>query len=66
MAAGYGSGRWVFALGAGIGSVLWFAGLGFGARFARPVFARPAAWRVLDAMIALVMIGLGVRLAALG
>lgn len=55
--------RWWWAAGALLASCLWFAGLGFGARLLRPVFARPAAWRVLDAVIAVVMVGLGVRLA---
>lgn len=55
--------RWWWAAGALLASCLWFAGLGFGARLLRPVFARPAAWRVLDAVIAVVMLGLGVRLA---
>lgn len=55
--------RWWWAAGALFGSCLWFTALGFGARLLRPVFARPAAWRILDAVIAVVMIGLGVRLA---
>jgi L-lysine exporter family protein LysE/ArgO len=55
--------RWWWAGGAMVGSLLWFAGLGFGARLLRPVFARPGAWRVLDAVIAVVMIALGLRLA---
>jgi len=65
VAAGYGTHRWDFAIGAGAGSVLWFCGLGFGARFARPLFARPIAWRVLDSAIAIVMIVLGIRIATL-
>ena len=44
-----------FALGAGVASMLWFSGLGFGARLLAPVFERPAAWRVLDALIGVVM-----------
>jgi L-lysine exporter family protein LysE/ArgO len=55
--------RWWWVGGAVTASILWFAGLGFGARLLRPVFARPVAWRVLDALIAVVMIGLGIRLA---
>lgn len=66
IAAGYGTHRWMFAVGAGTASVLWFAGLGFGARFARPVFSRPGAWRVLDSAIAVTMIVIGVRMATLG
>ena len=55
--------RWWWVGGAVTASVLWFGALGFGARLLRPVFARPVAWRVLDALIAVVMIGLGIRLA---
>lgn len=62
----YGEQRWWFAGGAAVGSVLWFTGLGFGARLLRPVFARPAAWRVLDGLIALVMAALAVSLAVRG
>ena len=43
-------------------SVLWFVSLGYGAVLLRPVFARPAAWRVLDALIAVVMAVLGMGL----
>ncbi|MGS0744293.1 LysE/ArgO family amino acid transporter [Glaciimonas sp. GG7] len=50
-----GAGRILFAAGAMLASFLWFLGLGFGARFAAPVFAQPLAWRVLDGIIALVM-----------
>lgn len=38
-----------FAGGATTASFVFFTALGFGARLLRPVFARPAAWRVLDA-----------------
>jgi L-lysine exporter family protein LysE/ArgO len=62
IATGYGTGRWMFAVGAGAASALWFCGLGFGARFARPVFARPGSWRVLDGAIAVTMLALGIRL----
>ncbi len=55
--------RWWWTGGAIAASLLWFAALGFGARLLRPVFARPGAWRILDAIIAVVMIALGVRLA---
>jgi L-lysine exporter family protein LysE/ArgO len=58
----YGADRWAFGIGAGLGSVLWFSGLGFGARLLRGLFAKPLAWRVLDLLIAAVMITLGVLL----
>ena len=66
LASTYGDQRWSFATGAAVGSVAWFTALGFGARLLRPVFARPAAWRVLDATIAVVMVALAVSLAVRG
>jgi len=51
-----------FAVGATIGSVLWFSGLGFGARVLRPMFARPGAWRVLDVLVATTMTVIGIGL----
>ncbi|MGY1604252.1 LysE/ArgO family amino acid transporter [Geodermatophilus sp. SYSU D00815] len=62
----FGEQRWFFAAGAGVASLAWFAGLGYGARLLRPVFARPTAWRVLDGGIAVVMTALGVSLAVRG
>ncbi|HEY4153569.1 MAG TPA: LysE/ArgO family amino acid transporter [Pseudolysinimonas sp.] len=59
----HGDARWAFGVGAGLGSILWFSTLGFGARLLAPLFARPIAWRVLDAIIAVVMIALAVSLA---
>jgi len=47
-----------FAAGAGTASVLWFFGLAYGARLLAPLFRRPATWRVLDGIIALIMVGL--------
>ncbi|UXU73987.1 MULTISPECIES: LysE/ArgO family amino acid transporter [unclassified Paracoccus (in: a-proteobacteria)] len=44
-----------FLLGAVTGSVLFFFALGYGARLLAPLFARPGAWRVLDAMVGVVM-----------
>jgi L-lysine exporter family protein LysE/ArgO len=62
IAGTHGADRWWFAAGACTASALWFTGLGVGARALRPVFARPAAWRVLDGVIAVVMAGLAVSL----
>ena len=55
--------RWWWAAGAMAGSLLWFSALGFGARLLRPFFARPNSWRILDAVIAVVMLALGIRMA---
>lgn len=56
-------GRWWFALGAGIASIAWFSGLGYGARLAHGVLASPRAWQVLDVLIGLTMLAIAVRLA---
>jgi L-lysine exporter family protein LysE/ArgO len=55
--------RAVFLLGSGSASLFWFSALGFGARLLAPVFARPAAWRVLDLLVAAVMLTLATALA---
>ncbi|MEY4755137.1 MAG: hypothetical protein RJA34_35 [Pseudomonadota bacterium] len=44
-----------FITGACFASLLWFCMLGFGARWLAPWFARPRAWQVLDAFIAVTM-----------
>lgn len=62
VSATHGADRWWFGLGAVVGSLVWFTALGYGARMLRPVFARPVAWRVLDACIALVMAAIAVSL----
>ena len=59
----HGGQRWWFAAGAAIASVVWFTALGYGAILLRPIFSRPAAWRVLDLLIATVMTTLAVTLA---
>ena len=55
--------RSAFALGAISGSFLFFFALGYGARLLAPVFARPVAWRALDAGVALFMWTIAVSLA---
>ena len=47
--------RPAFLLGAATASVVWFVGLGYGARWLAPVFARPRAWVWLE-------IGVGVTM----
>jgi L-lysine exporter family protein LysE/ArgO len=55
--------RWWFAVGALIASVVWFVGLGFGARFAAPLLTTPRAWQVLDLLIAATMLAIAAKLA---
>ncbi|ADU39183.1 LysE/ArgO family amino acid transporter [Variovorax paradoxus] len=52
-----------FVMGAAMASALWFTALGFGARLLAPVFARPRAWRMLDALIGGTMLVLAAMLA---
>ncbi len=54
---------WAFATGAMLASVIWFSGLGFGARVLRPLFARPAAWRVFDLAVAAIMVSVAIGMA---
>jgi L-lysine exporter family protein LysE/ArgO len=44
-----------FIVGASAASLLWFAALGYGARWLAPWFARPRAWQVLDGLIGVTM-----------
>ena len=57
------TGRWWFAAGAVLASVLWFTSLGYGGRRLAPLLATPRAWQVLDLLIAATMLALAVRLA---
>jgi len=51
-----------FVAGSAIASALWFSALGFGARWLAPVFARPRAWQMLDALIGGTMLVLAAML----
>lgn len=55
--------RWWWAAGAVTASSTWFVAIGFGSRLLRPLFAKPGSWRVLDGLIAAVMLTLGVGMA---
>ena len=57
--------RMSFAAGAASASFLFFFSLGYGATWLRPLFAKPSAWRALDAVIAVVMTAIAVRLVVL-
>jgi L-lysine exporter family protein LysE/ArgO len=47
--------RLAYGIGAAAASFAWFFALGYGARLLAPLFAKPAAWRVLDVLIGVVM-----------
>ncbi|WP_442928302.1 LysE/ArgO family amino acid transporter [Microbacterium sp. MMO-56] len=62
VASTHGPDRWWFAAGAMTASVLWFFSLALGARHLGRRLATPRAWRVLDGIIAIVMLVIAARL----
>ncbi|THA56839.1 LysE/ArgO family amino acid transporter [Streptomyces sp. A1136] len=64
LAADRGDLRWAFGVGAGVASLTWFTTLGYGARLLSGVLGRPAAWRVLDGLVAATMVTMGGMLLA--
>lgn len=62
IAATHADERWLFALGAILGSVSWFFALGFGARHLGRWLRTPRAWRILDTGIAVLLVLMGVLL----
>ncbi|MDU0346297.1 LysE/ArgO family amino acid transporter [Microbacterium sp. KSW2-29] len=62
VASTHGDGRWAFAVGACLASLVWFTALGFGARYLGRWLDTPRAWRILDALIAVVMVAIAVSL----
>lgn len=57
--------RWWFAAGASTGSILWFFSLGFGAVAASKFMSKPIFWKILDSVIAAVMVALAITLATM-
>ena len=55
-------GRWVFGAGAIGASIVWFPLIGFGAARLGRFLTKPAAWRVVDAVIAVQLLVLAVAL----
>ncbi|UIN31386.1 LysE/ArgO family amino acid transporter [Microbacterium binotii] len=55
VASTHGDTRWWFAAGAMTASVAWFFSLAYGARLVGRLFESRVAWRILDAIIAVVM-----------
>lgn len=51
-----------FALGAIIGSTLWFTCLGYGAKYLNPLFKKPITTRVLDFAVAILMFFVAITL----
>ncbi len=62
VASTHGPARWWFAAGAMLASTVWFFSLAFGARYLGRWLSTPRAWRILDAIIAVVMTALALSL----
>jgi len=54
----FGNDKWFFVLGATLASFLWFAVIGFGAKSASRFMSRPIFWKVLDSIIAAIMLSI--------
>ncbi|AXT72962.1 LysE/ArgO family amino acid transporter [Vibrio sp. dhg] len=54
--------KWKFAMGALSASVVWFVAITYGAKVLLPLFRNPHAWRILDAVVAMMMGYLSVSL----
>ena len=61
-----GTERIAYGAGAATASFVFFFSLGYGATLLAPQMKRPNAWRIFDAMIALVMFGLAIGMALAG
>ncbi|MCB5165377.1 LysE/ArgO family amino acid transporter [Streptomyces bambusae] len=64
LASDRGDFRWAFGVGAALASLTWFTTLGYGARLLSGVLSKPAAWRVLDGLVAATMLAMGGMLLA--
>jgi L-lysine exporter family protein LysE/ArgO len=62
VSAEYAGQRLAFGAGAMTASFVFFFSLGYGARLLAPLFARPAAWRVLDVAVGIVMWSIAAKL----
>ena len=59
----FGSDKWFFVTGAIIASFIWFTSIGFGAKSASRFMSRPIFWKILDSLIAVIMLSIAVFLA---
>jgi L-lysine exporter family protein LysE/ArgO len=59
----FGSDKWFFVTGAIFASFLWFTSIGFGAKSASRFMSRPIFWKILDSLIAVIMLSIAVFLA---
>jgi len=58
--------RIYFAVGACSASFVWFFGIAYGAKLLTPIMQTPRHWRILDLLIALIMLTIGFNLLSQG
>ena len=59
----FGSDKWFFVIGAMLASLIWFTAIGFGAKSASKFMSRPIFWKILDSIIAAIMLSIAAFLA---
>ena len=59
----FGSDKWFFVIGAMLASLIWFSAIGFGAKSASKFMSRPIFWKILDSIIAAIMLSIAAFLA---
>lgn len=59
----FGADKWSAGLGAMTASTLWFSLLGWGARAASRILRSPLTWRIIDGIVALIMVVVAATLA---
>ena len=59
----FGTDKWFFVIGAMLSSFIWFTAIGFGAKSASRFMSQPIFWKILDSIIALVMVSIAAFLA---
>lgn len=60
-AQSYGEARWVYAGGGVAASLVWFVVLGWGGTKLAPYMNSPRTWRIVDAVVGVLMLGIAVK-----
>ena len=61
-----GENKFAFGFGAIVASFIFFFCLGYGAKLLSPIMQSPNSWRILDAIVAIIMFGIAINLAFSG
>jgi L-lysine exporter family protein LysE/ArgO len=62
VSAHYGAMRWAFAAGAGVGSIVWFSSIGYGARLMAPLASSVKFWKYLDLAVGVIVLAVAANL----